>query len=69
MKEKNIQKKNENNIFIRKRILQIIIVIFSLTVLLITLITLASTVRASNLAIGRYRFYIMRTDSQPEIAQ
>lgn len=69
MKGKNIQKKNENNIFIRKRILQIIIVIFSLTLLLITLITLASTVRASNLAIGRYRFYIMRTDSQPEIAQ
>ena len=52
MKEKNIQKKNENNIFIRKRILQIIIVIFSLTLLLITLITLATRILSANITIS-----------------
>jgi len=67
MEENNKQKK-KRNIRIRKRFLQVFIVIFSLTILIITLITIASTVKADDLAFGRYRFYIMRTESKPEAA-
>ena len=80
MEEKIKQMKNENNnnsnnnnqknIKARKVFLQIVIVVFSLTVLILSLITLASTVKAQgNLAFGRYRFYIMRAESQPNIAK
>ena len=68
MEEKNKQKK-KRNIRIRKRFLQGFIVIFSLTILILSLITLASTVKADDLAFGRYRFYIMRTESKPEAAE
>ena len=67
MEENNKQKK-KRNIRIRKRFLQVFIVIFSLTILILTLITIASTVKADDLAFGRYRFYIMRTDSRPNAA-
>lgn len=54
----------------RKKItLQVLLIIFSLAVLIISLITLASTVKASNLAFGRYRFYIMKSQSQSGIAE
>ena len=62
-------KQMKNNLNIKKRTLQAFIVVFSLTVLILSLITLASSVKASNLAFGRYHFYIMKSTSQPEIAE
>ena len=67
MEENNKQKKKRNKRAI-KRFLQVFIVIFSLTILILSLITLSSTVKANDLAFGRYRFYIMRTDSRPNAA-
>lgn len=70
--EKSVKqmKKNNENVKRKKLFLQIILVISSLTILVLSLITLASTVRASNnLAFGKYRFYIMREDSHPDIAK
>lgn len=71
MEKKIKQMKNENNSLKTKTmVLRTSIVIISLTILILSLITLASTVKASdNLAFGRYRFYIMRDQSQPEIAE
>ena len=66
--EGNIKQKKKRNKRVQKRFLQIFIVIFSMSMLIISLITLASTVKANDLAFGRYRFYIMRTDSKPEAA-
>ena len=54
---------------IKKIVAQSLIVVFSLTVLILSLITLASSVKASNLAFGRYHFYIMKSTTQPEIAE
>lgn len=66
--ENNKQMKNELNM--KKKVLQITIIVFSLLLLIISLITIASTVRASsNLAFGNYRFYIMKAISQPDIAK
>lgn len=65
--ENNKQKKN--SIVVKKRILQAIIVIFSLTVFILSLITMASTIKVSNLAFGRTQFYIMKSSSYPEIAE
>ena len=64
--ETNINRKKFNT---KKLILQTVIVIFSLALLLVTLVTLACTVKASNLAIGKTKFYIMRAQSEPEIAK
>ena len=65
MEKKDEQKKKK----VIKLILQIIIILFSLALLLITLFTLACTVKhKDNLSFGKYKFYIMRTDAQPEIA-
>ena len=62
--------KNKKQMKNKKIFLQILIVITSIIILVLSLITLASTVKANdNLAFGRYRFYIMRDQSQPEIAQ
>ena len=71
MEKNNKQMKKENNNFkTQKIVLQTFIIIFSLIILSLSLITLASTVKASdNLAFGRFRFYIMRSQSQPEIAE
>jgi hypothetical protein len=66
--EENNKPKKKRNIRVRKRFLQAFIVIFSLTILILSLITLASTVKAHDLAFGRYRFYIMKTESKPEAA-
>ena len=62
-------KQMKNNLNLKKRSLQVFIIVFSLTVLILSLITLASSVKASNLAFGRHRFYIMKSDSQSEIAE
>lgn len=64
MKDKKEQKK----FFNKKLITSFIAVILFVSILVISLITLASTVKASNLAFGTYRFYIMKSESQPEIA-
>lgn len=64
MKEKNTQKKINN----KKLFSQIIIIILFTSILVISLITLYSTTRASNLAFGDYRFYVMESESQPNIA-
>lgn len=64
MKDKKEQKK----FFNKKLITSFIAVILFVSILVISLITLASTVKASNLAFGKYRFYIMKSESQPEIA-
>lgn len=60
----NEQKKIKRN----KLITQVIAVIIFVIILILSLITLASTVKASNLAFGKYKFYIMRSESQHEIA-
>ena len=62
-------KQMKNNSEIKKRALQVFIIVFSLTILIISLITLASSVKASNLAFGRTQFYIMKDDSQSGIAE
>ena len=64
MKDQKEQKK----FFNKKLITSFIAVILFVSILVISLITLASTVKASNLAFGTYRFYIMKSESQPEIA-
>ena len=67
--EENKKQKKSRNIRTKKRFLQVFIVIFSVTILILSLITLASTVKANDLAFGRYRFFIMRTESRPEAAE
>ena len=67
--EENKKQKKSRDIRTKKRFLQVFIVIFSLTILILSLITLASTVKANDLAFGRYRFFIMRTESRPEAAE
>ena len=64
--ENNKQMINKSDI--KKKTLQAFIIVFSLTILILSLITLASSVKASNLAFGRTQFYIMKSTSQPEIA-
>ncbi len=61
-------RENNKNI-IKKNITQIIEVVLFVFILVISLITLASTVKYSNLSFLRYRFYIMRSDANPEIAK
>lgn len=60
--------KERKKFFNKKLITSFIAVILFVSILVISLITLASTVKASNLAFGTYRFYIMKSESQPEIA-
>lgn len=71
MEKKNKQMKNSSkSLKIKQKSLQVFIVIFSIIILILSLITLASTVKASdNLAFGRYRFYIMKAESHPDIAE
>lgn len=64
--EENINKGKMN---LKKIILQIFIVLFSLLMLIILLITIVSTVKsAGNLAFGKYKFYIMKSDYEINIA-
>lgn len=61
-------KQNEYNY--KNIILQIGIIIFSLVILIIVLITIASTVKSSNnLAFGKYKFYIMKAESKTDIVE
>lgn len=53
----------------KKIITQAIAVILFLFVLIMSLITLFSTVRAKNLAFMDYRFYIMESDAEPGAAK
>ena len=53
----------------KKIITQLIAVALFLFVLIMSLITLFSTVRANNLAFLKYRFYIMESESEPEVAK
>ena len=65
-----MKEKNSKSNFGGKKIILLIFAIFLFVFMLIMLlITLYSTVRASNLAFGKYSFYIMKSDSQPEIAK
>lgn len=50
-------------------ITKIIAVIIFMTIIIISAITVASTAKAHNLAFISHRFYVMKSDSQPEIAK
>ena len=63
------EKKEQKKCYIKKTITAVIAVILFVLILVISLITMASSIKASNLAFGRYRFYIMKSESQPEIAE
>jgi len=52
----------------KKIVTQVTAVILFLFILITSLITLYSSIKASNLAFLKYRFYIMETDTQQEIA-
>ena len=67
--EENIKQKKSVNKHGQKLFLQIFIIIFSITILILSLITMVSTIRASDLAFGKYSFYIMRTESRPDVAE
>lgn len=58
----------QKKIINKKLVTVVIAVILFVLILVVSLITMASTVKASNLAFGKYRFYIMESKSQPEIA-
>ena len=66
MEEKKEQKKNNNDT--KKITTQVIAAILFLVILIVTLITIVSTIKTSNLAFLRYKFYIMRSASQTQIA-
>lgn len=58
------QKMNEKKNSTSKIILRIIIIVYSLLLLIISLFTLACTVKSSdNLAIGNYKFYLIKLDN------
>lgn len=65
MDENNKIKKKNN----KKIITRTIAIILFFVILITTLFTITCSVKASNLAFGRYRFYIMKSKTQPEIAQ
>ncbi len=66
MKEDKEQKKK----IIEKVILRITIVLLFLFIVGVSLVTLASTImHKENLSFGNYKFYIMRPDTQKEIAE
>lgn len=69
MEDKKEQKKtyNKKNVY-KKIVTSVIAVILFVVILLLSLITLASSVKASNLAFLGYKFYIMESTTQPEIA-
>lgn len=69
MNNVNQQKKKVNSKLNKKIITAFLAVLLFLVILVVSLITLASTVRASNLSFLQYRYYIMNTDSQPNIAK
>lgn len=61
---------NQNKCNYKKIILQIFIVLFSLILLIVTLITMTSTIKSSsNLAFGKYKFYIMKEGYKTGIAE
>lgn len=61
---------NKNKCNYKKIILQIFIVLFSLTLLIVTLITMTSTIKSSNnLAFGKYKLYIMKEGYKTGIAK
>lgn len=61
---------NKNKCNYRKIILQVFIVLFSLLLLIVTLITMTSTIKSSNnLAFGRYKFYIIKEGYKADIAE
>lgn len=61
---------NNNKCNYKKIILQIFILLFSLLLLISTLITMTSTIKSSNnLAFGKYRFYIMNKGYKTDIAE
>lgn len=65
--ERNI---NQNKYNYKKIILQLFIVLFSLFLLIVTLITMTSTIKSSgNLAFGKYKFYIMNKNNKTDIAE
>lgn len=63
-KQKMNNKKEKKNYRPSKLILRIIIILYSLLLLTISLFTLACTVKSSdNLAIGNYKFYLIKLDN------
>lgn len=61
---------NNNKCNYKKIILQIFILLFSLLLLISTLITMTSTIKSSNnLAFGKYKFYIMNKSYKTDIAE
>lgn len=66
-KKKQKNRNNKKNVY-KKIVTSVIAVILFVVILLLSLITLASSVKASNLAFLEYKFYIMESSTQPEIA-
>ncbi len=65
--EENINQSKSNY---KKIILQVFIVLFSLTLLIVTLISMTSTIKSSsNLAFGKYKFYIVKEGYKTGIAE
>lgn len=61
---------NQNKCNYKKIILKVFIVLFSLILLIVTLITMTSTIKSSNnLAFGKYKFYIMKEGYKTGIAE
>ena len=53
----------------KKTILRVFIAIYVVILLLLSIITVVSTIRFKDLAFGNKSYYIMRTDSKPDVAQ
>lgn len=66
--KQKMNEKKKNIYSTSKIILRIIIIVYSLLLLIISLFTLACTVKSSdNLAIGNYKFYLIKLDNNKNI--
>lgn len=66
--KQKMNEKKKNIYSTSKIILRIIIIVYSLLLLIISLFTLACTVKSSdNLAIGNYKFYLIKLDNNKKI--
>ena len=65
----NIKRQKTNNGSNKKLITSVFAIILFIVILVVSTITFVSTVKASNLAFLKYRFYIMHTNSYPNIAK
>lgn len=64
MEKINERKKGKN----KKLITQIIATLLFVVISILSIITVTSSVKASNLAFFKYRYYIMKAESHPQVA-